>query len=309
MPHNLRIIFMGTPDFAVPSLQALVEAGYPVVAVVTAPDKPSGRGLQLKASPVKMYAQSQGIPVLQPDKLKNPEFLSALRAFQADLQVVVAFRMLPEVVWNMPPKGTINLHASLLPDYRGAAPINHAIIQGETETGATTFFLQHAIDTGDIIDSIRVPILPDDNAGTLHDKLMIQGAQLIVKTADAIEQNTYTTQAQSGVSNKTAPKIFREDCKIDWHQPAMRIHNLIRGLSPYPAAFTDVAGMQWKLFQSVPIIAAHQLQPGTWVSDHKSYVHIACADGYINVLSLQAEGKKRMEIADFLRGNKLPQQG
>ena len=307
MPHNLRIIFMGTPDFAVPSLQALAEAGYQVVAVVTAPDKPSGRGLQLKASPVKIYAQSQGIPVLQPEKLKNPEFLSALRAFQADLQVVVAFRMLPEVVWNMPPKGTINLHASLLPDYRGAAPINHAIIQGETETGATTFFLQHAIDTGDIIDSIRVPILPDDNAGTLHDKLMIQGAQLIVKTVDAIEQNTYTTQAQSGVSDKTAPKIFRDDCKIDWHQPAIRIHNLIRGLSPYPAAFTDVAGIQWKIFQSTPVITTHQLQPGTLVSDHKTYLHIACADGFLNIISLQAEGKKRMEIAEFLRGNRIPQ--
>lgn len=306
MSHNLRIIFMGTPDFAVPSLQALVEAGYPVVAVVTAPDKPSGRGLQLKASPAKIYAQSQGIPVLQPDKLKNPEFLSALRAFQADLQVVVAFRMLPEVVWNMPPKGTINLHASLLPDYRGAAPINHAIIHGETETGATTFFLQHAIDTGDIIDQIRMPILPTDNAGTLHDKLMMQGAQLIVKTVDAIAQNTYTTQAQSGVSDKTAPKIFRDDCKIDWHQPAMRIHNLIRGLSPYPAAFTDIAGTQWKIFTSTPIITAHASEPGTIVSDHKTYLHIACADGFIQIHSLQAEGKKRMEIEEFLRGYRLP---
>lgn len=306
MSHNLRIIFMGTPDFAVPSLQALVEAGYPVVAVVTAPDKPSGRGLQLKASPAKIYAQSQGIPVLQPDKLKNPEFLSALRAFQADLQVVVAFRMLPEVVWNMPPKGTINLHASLLPDYRGAAPINHAIIHGETETGATTFFLQHAIDTGDIIDQIRMPILPTDNAGTLHDKLMMQGAQLIVKTVDAIAQNTYTTQAQSGVSDKTAPKIFRDDCKIDWHQPAMRIHNLIRGLSPYPAAFTDIAGTQWKIFTSTPIITAHASEPGTIVSDHKTYLHIACLDGFIQIQSLQAEGKKRMEIEEFLRGYRLP---
>lgn len=306
MSHNLRIIFMGTPDFAVPSLQALVEAGYPVVAVVTAPDKPSGRGLQLKASPVKMYAQSQGLPVLQPDKLKNPEFLSDLRAFQADLQVVVAFRMLPEVVWNMPPTGTINLHASLLPDYRGAAPINHAIIHGETETGATTFFLQHAIDTGDIIDQIRMPILPTDNAGTLHDKLMMQGAQLIVKTVDAIERNTYTTQAQSGVSDKTAPKIFRDDCKIDWHQPAMRIHNLIRGLSPYPAAFTDIAGTQWKVFTSTPIITAHASEPGTIVSDHKTYLHIACADGFIQIHSLQAEGKKRMEIEEFLRGYRLP---
>ncbi len=305
MQHRMRIIFMGTPDFAVPSLQALLDAGFPVVAVVTAPDKPSGRGLQLKASPVKAFAAAHNIPVLQPEKLRDPAFLDALRSFNADLQVVVAFRMLPEVVWNMPPKGTINLHASLLPDYRGAAPINHAIINGETETGATTFFLQHAIDTGDIIDNIRIAILPEDNAGTLHDKLMLQGAALVAKTVIAIEANTYTTKPQSGQSNKTAPKIFKEHCKINWNDSAIKIHNLIRGLSPYPGAFTDVAGVQWKIFAAQPITSFPSSAPGTIKTDNKTYLHIACADGFINILEIQAEGKKRMSISEFLRGNRI----
>ncbi len=305
MKHHLRIVFMGTPDFAVPSLRALVDAGFPVVAVVTAPDKPSGRGLKLQATPVKMTAEALGIPVLQPLKLKDPEFLAALSALNADLQVVVAFRMLPEVVWNMPPKGTINLHASLLPDYRGAAPINHAIMQGETITGATTFFLQHAIDTGDIIDSIQVPITPDDNAGTLHDALMMEGAALVVKTVTAIESGTYTTKPQSGTSNKLAPKIFREDCRINWHQDAVHIYNFIRGLSPYPGAFTDVTGVQWKILAAKPITAQHSLHPGAVETDNKTYLHIACTDGFISVLSIQAEGKKRMEIGEFLRGNRI----
>lgn len=305
MKHHLRIVFMGTPDFAVPSLRALVDAGFPVVAVVTAPDKPSGRGLKLQATPVKMTAEALGIPVLQPLKLKDPEFLAALSALNADLQVVVAFRMLPEVVWNMPPKGTINLHASLLPDYRGAAPINHAIMQGETITGATTFFLQHAIDTGDIIDSIQVPITPDDNAGTLHDTLMMEGAALVVKTVTAIESGTYTTKPQSGTSNKLAPKIFREDCRINWQQDAEHIHNFIRGLSPYPGAFTDVTGVQWKILAAKPITAQHSLHPGAVETDNKTYLHIASTDGFISVLSIQAEGKKRMEIGEFLRGNRI----
>lgn len=305
MKHHLRIVFMGTPDFAVPSLRALVDAGFPVVAVVTAPDKPSGRGLKLQATPVKMTAEALGIPVLQPLKLKDPEFLAALSALHADLQVVVAFRMLPEVVWNMPPKGTINLHASLLPDYRGAAPINHAIMQGETITGATTFFLQHAIDTGDIIDRIQVPITPDDNAGTLHDTLMMEGAALVVKTVTAIESGTYTTKPQSGTSNKLAPKIFREDCRINWYQDTVHIHNFIRGLSPYPGAFTDVTGVQWKILTAKPITAQHSLHPGAVETDNKTYLHIACTDGFISVLSIQAEGKKRMEIGEFLRGNRI----
>lgn len=305
MTPRLRIVFMGTPEFAVPTLTALVEAGFDVVGVITAPDKPSGRGLQLKSTPVKMTAEALGIPVLQPMLLKAPEFLANLRALQADLQVVVAFRMLPEVVWNMPPKGTINLHASLLPDYRGAAPINHAIMQGETMTGATTFFLQHAIDTGDIIDRIQVPITPDDNAGTLHDKLMLEGAALVVKTVHAIENGTYTTHPQSGTSHKIAPKIFREDCKINWHTSAADLHNFIRGLSPHPGAFTDLMGSTWKILKSKPLIDDHGKAPGTISTDQKSFLRIACADGWIDILSIQAEGKKRMDIQDFLRGNRV----
>lgn len=302
MAHHLRIIYMGTPDFAVPGLQKLVEAGFNVVAVVTAPDKPSGRGLQVKPTPVKVYADSQGIPVLQPVKLKDPEFISTLRTYNADLQVVVAFRMLPEVVWNMPPKGTINLHASLLPDYRGAAPINHAIINGEKETGATTFFLQHAIDTGDLIDQIRIPIHDDDNAGSIHDTLMMLGADLIVKTVIAIEENNYSTKPQSGESNKIAPKIFRENCRIDWNQPAERIHNVIRGLSPYPGAFTDIKGPQWKILKSKFEIEPHQQSPGTIATDAKTYLKISSADGWVYVLAIQPEGKRNMDIATFLHG-------
>lgn len=302
MAHLLRIIYMGTPEFALPGLQKLVEAGFPVVAVVTAPDKPSGRGLQVKPTPIKVYAESQGIPVLQPVKLKDPTFIETLKSYQADLQVVVAFRMLPEIVWQMPRLGTINLHASLLPDYRGAAPINHAVINGEKETGATTFFLQHAIDTGDMIDQIRIPIRDEDNAGTIHDTLMIQGADLILKTVIAIEKNNYTTRPQSGTSNKIAPKIFRDDCRIDWHKPAEQIHNFIRGLSPYPGAFTEVKGVQWKILRSSPDTTSHNIPAGTIETDGRTFLRFACGNGWLNVLQLQPEGKRKMEIDEFLRG-------
>ncbi len=302
MEKKLRIIYMGTPDFAVGGLRALVEAGFNIVAVITAPDKPSGRGLQLQQSPVKQFALAHEIPVLQPEKLKNAEFLETLRSYQADLQVVVAFRMLPEVVWNMPPLGTLNLHASLLPDYRGAAPINHAIIQGEKVTGVTTFFLKHEIDTGDIIFSEKVEIQPEDYAGSLHDKLMETGAQLIVKTVAAIQSGTVITTPQSGISEKTAPKIFKENCLIDWNKPTEQIHNFIRGLSPYPGAYTMLRGKMLKIFESEKIITQHHHATGEFITDNKSSIQFTTSDGFINVLSLQAEGKKRMTAEEFLRG-------
>lgn len=302
MEKKLRIIYMGTPDFAVGGLRALVEAGFNIVAVITAPDKPSGRGLQLQQSPVKQFALAHDIPVLQPEKLKNAEFLETLRSYQADLQVVVAFRMLPEVVWNMPPLGTLNLHASLLPDYRGAAPINHAIIQGEKVTGVTTFFLKHEIDTGDIIFSEKVEIQPEDNAGSLHDKLMETGAQLIVKTVAAIQSGTVITTPQSGISEKTAPKIFKENCLINWNQSTEQIHNFIRGLSPYPGAYTMLRGKMLKIFESEKIITQHHHATGEFITDNKSSIQFTTSDGFINVLSLQAEGKKRMTAEEFLRG-------
>ena len=302
MEKKLRIIYMGTPDFAVGGLRALVEAGFNIVAVITAPDKPSGRGLQLQQSPVKQFALAHDIPVLQPEKLKNLEFLETLRSYNADLQVVVAFRMLPEVVWNMPPLGTLNLHASLLPDYRGAAPINHAIIQGEKVTGVTTFFLKHEIDTGDIIFSEKVEIQPEDNAGSLHDKLMETGAQLIVKTVAAIQSGTVVTMPQSGISEKTAPKIFKENCLINWNQSTEQIHNFIRGLSPYPGAYTMLRGKMLKIFESEKIITQHHHATGEFITDNKSSIQFTTSDGFINVLSLQAEGKKRMTAEEFLRG-------
>jgi len=305
MTAKLRIIYMGTPEFAVGGLKALVDNGFNVVAVVTAPDKPSGRGLHVQQSPIKQFAVEHAIPVLQPVKLKDPGFVASLQLFKADLQVVVAFRMLPEIVWTMPRLGTLNLHASLLPDYRGAAPINHAIINGETVTGVTTFFLQHAIDTGDIIFKEQVNIAPDDNAGTLHDKLMSVGAQLIVKTVQSIADNNYKTTPQSGISNKIAPKIFKETCMINWHQHADTINNFIRGLSPYPGAYTILHNKILKIYAAVPEIVTHQIPAGTFESDNAKYLKFATADGFINITALQAEGKKRMLIADFLRGNKL----
>ena len=302
MNPTLRIIFMGTPDFAVPSLDILLQNNYNVVGVVTAPDKPAGRGMELQQSAVKKYAVENNLHVLQPEKLKNPAFLEELRSLQADLQIVVAFRMLPEVVWNMPPLGSVNLHGSLLPQYRGAAPINWAVINGEKETGVTTFKLKHEIDTGDIIFSEKVEILPNDNAGTLHDKLMETGAQLIVKTVTAIQSGTVVTTPQSGTSEKTAPKIFKENCLIDWNKPTEQIHNFIRGLSPYPGAYTMLRGKMLKIFESEKIITQHHHVAGEFITDNKSAIQFTTSDGYINVLSLQAEGKKRMTAEEFLRG-------
>ncbi|WP_442590454.1 methionyl-tRNA formyltransferase [Pedobacter sp. AW31-3R] len=306
----MKIVFMGTPDFAVASLNALYEAGYEIAGVVTAADKPAGRGQKLQESAVKKYAVEKGIKVLQPLKLKDPAFIAELTSLNADLQVVVAFRMLPEVVWNMPPKGTINLHGSLLPHYRGAAPINHAIINGETESGVTTFFLKHEIDTGDVIFSEKVSIAADDTAGDLHDKLMETGAALLVKTVKAVEGNNYTEipQPMSG-ELKHAPKIFKEFCKIDWNQPVKTIYNLIRGLSPYPTAFTQLNDKIIKIFKAAYEETkgdngkAHL--PGDFMTDGKTYLKFAATDGFIQLLDVQYEGKKRMMVDEFLRGMRL----
>ncbi|KAA6430505.1 methionyl-tRNA formyltransferase [Dyadobacter flavalbus] len=297
---------MGTPEFAVPSLKSLVESNSNIVAVVTVPDKPSGRGQKQTASPVKMYAQEKGIPVLQPEKLKNPEFLEELKSYNADLQVVVAFRMLPEVVWNMPPKGTFNLHSSLLPQYRGAAPINWAVINGETETGVTTFFIEKDIDTGKIIFQDKETISEDDDAGSLHDRLMLKGAQLVVKTVQAIENGSFPQEPQQEPADiKMAPKIFRETCEIDWKRPSLEIHNFVRGLSPYPAAWTVLNGLSCKIFRTKIVDSQKDEQPGAYRTDHKTYLHFCTGDGWISVENLQLEGKKRMNTGDFLRGNKI----
>ncbi|WP_316757292.1 methionyl-tRNA formyltransferase [Pedobacter aquatilis] len=302
----MKIVFMGTPDFAVASLDALVKANFNVVAVITAPDKPAGRGQKINESAVKRYAVEKGIPVLQPEKLKNPEFLEELKSYEADLQVVVAFRMLPEVVWNMPSKGTINLHGSLLPQYRGAAPINHAIINGEKESGVTTFFLTHTIDTGDIILSDKTPIADDETAGELHDKLMVIGANLLVKTVTAIAEGNFTEQPQpqSDVL-KHAPKIFKDDCKINWNNPSQLIYNLIRGLSPYPTAFTLLNDKTLKIFKAELENKEPGIAVGGFLSDGKTYLKFATKDGFIKLLDIQYEGKKRMLIQDFLRGMRL----
>lgn len=302
---------MGTPEFAVESLKRLVEGGYNVVAVITMPDKPMGRhGSVLQPSPVKQYAVSQGLKVLQPEKLKDEAFIGELQSLHADLQIVVAFRMLPEVVWAMPRLGTFNLHASLLPQYRGAAPINWAVINGETETGITTFFLKHEIDTGEIIDQVRIPIADTDDVGVVYDKLMRLGGDLVLKTVDAILDGNVKTVPQESVplSGKLhpAPKIFKETCRIDWTQGTKRIYDFIRGLSPYPGAWTEFhvgeTVSTLKLFETQKIFADHALEPGAFVTDGKSYLHIATSDGYLNVLSLQLAGKKRMGIADFMKG-------
>ncbi|MBE9601276.1 methionyl-tRNA formyltransferase [Pedobacter sp. MC2016-24] len=302
----MKIVFMGTPDFAVASLNALVQAGFDVVGVVTAADKPAGRGQKIHESAVKQYAIAHGLKVLQPLKLKDSEFIDELKALQADLQVVVAFRMLPEMVWNMPAKGTINLHASLLPQYRGAAPINHAIINGEKESGVTTFFLKHEIDTGDVIFSEKVTIADDDTAGDLHDKLMSTGADLLVKTVTAIAEGNYTEQPQpQSATLKHAPKIFKEHCLIDWDQPARSIYNLIRGLSPYPTAFTKLNDKTLKVFKAELEEGETGAAAGTLKSDGKTYLKFAAQDGYIKFTDLQYEGKKRMQVDEFLRGMRL----
>ena len=309
---DLRIVYMGTPEFAVESLKRLVEGGYQVVGVITMPDKPMGRhGSVLQASPVKQYAVSQGLKVLQPEKLKNEEFLEELRALKADLQIVVAFRMLPEVVWNMPRLGTFNLHASLLPQYRGAAPINWAVINGETETGITTFFLKHEIDTGEIIDQVRIPIADTDNVEVVYDKLMKLGGDLVVKTVDAILEGKVKTTPQEQLAKaeelRPAPKIFKETCRIDWTAGVKKVCDFVRGLSPYPAAWTELhqgeaAPVSLKIFETEKLFTPHTLKPGTVVTDKKTYFHIASTDGFLRVLSLQLAGKKRMDVADFLRG-------
>ena len=302
----MKIVFMGTPDFAVASLNALVEAGFDIVGVVTASDKPAGRGQKLNESAVKQYAVSKGIKVLQPLKLKDPLFIEELKALNADLQVVVAFRMLPEMVWDMPAKGTINLHASLLPQYRGAAPINHAIINGEKESGVTTFFLKHEIDTGDVIFSESVSIADDETAGDLHDKLMNVGAGLLVKTVKAIEADSYTEQAQpQSTELKHAPKIFKEHCLIDWNQPVHKIYNQIRGLSPYPTAFTKLNDKTLKVFKATFEEKEPGISPGSFLSDGKTYLKFATKDGFIKLTDLQYEGKKRMQVDEFLRGMRL----
>jgi methionyl-tRNA formyltransferase len=305
----MRIVFMGTPDFAVGSLDALVKSGADIVGVITAPDKPSGRGQKISEPAVKKYAVEHGLPVLQPVRLKDPEFLQQLRGLQAELQVVVAFRMLPEAVWNMPPRGTINLHASLLPQYRGAAPINWAIINGETESGVTTFFLKHEIDTGDIIFSEKVPVSETDTAGDLHDTLMDVGAQLLVKTVHAIENGTYQEvpqeQVTAGRELKHAPKIFKEDCEIDFNQDVATVYNHIRGLSPYPTAFTRIQEKNLKVFRATRELVEPGISPGGILSDHKTFLKFACRDGFISVTDVQLEGKKRMNIDEFLRGVRL----
>lgn len=303
---KLRIIFMGTPEFAVPSLQRLVEEGFNVVAVITAPDKPQGRGKKLGTSPVKDYALSQNIPLLQPTNLKDPIFLKELKSFEADVQIIVAFRMLPEVVWNMPPHGSFNLHASLLPDYRGAAPINWAIINGEKETGITTFKLQHEIDTGNIMFQEKEPIFFTDNVGTLYERLMNKGAWLLVKTVNAIEQGDYELKPQKKEGNlKHAPKIFRENCEINWNQASQKVRDFIRGLSPYPAAWTLLDGKTLKIFDCNLSPEKYTDTPGTFKSDQKTFIDIVTQNGALRISELQLQGKKRMKTEDFLRGYQM----
>jgi methionyl-tRNA formyltransferase len=304
--NKLRIIFMGTPEFAVPSLQILIDHGFEVAAVITAPDKPQGRGQKLVPSPVKECALKNNIPVLQPTNLKSPEFLDQLRQVNANLQVVVAFRMLPEVVWSMPALGTFNLHASLLPQYRGAAPINWAIINGEKETGVTTFFLQHEIDTGHIIFQEKEPIAPDDNVGTLYERLMHKGAQLVLKTVQAIQSGTHpATPQQVPATIHHAPKIFKETCEINWNQPASSVINFVRGLSPYPAAWSVLNGKLFKIYHVTLVSGKAKVSAGTLDTDQKKYLHIACADGWVSIEAWQPEGKKRMTPEEYFRGNKL----
>ncbi|MFI5185361.1 MAG: methionyl-tRNA formyltransferase [Chitinophagales bacterium] len=324
-----RIVFMGTPEFAVASLEALIKAGFHIAGVVTAPDKAAGRGMKMNESAVKKYALEKGLKILQPEKLKNPGFLEELKSLNADLQVVVAFRMLPEVVWDMPPKGTINLHASLLPQYRGAAPINWAIINGEKETGITTFTLQHEIDTGNILLQEKIPIGENETAGELHDRMKEIGAKLLVETVKGILEGSLQETPQSSIVNrqpsvessqtsesdsdsrltthdsrflKHAPKINTETCEINWQKSVDEVHNLIRGLSPYPAAFTELSDKTLKVFRSEKEPAVPTSRIGRWETDRKTYLKFACKDGYIHLKEVQLEGKKRMNIEDFLRG-------
>ena len=315
--EDLRIVYMGTPDFAVESLRCLVEGGYNVVGVITMPDKPAGRGHKLQFSPVKQYALEHSLPLLQPEKLKDEAFVEALREWKADLQIVVAFRMLPEVVWNMPRLGTFNLHASLLPQYRGAAPINWAVINGDTETGITTFFLRHEIDTGEVIQQVRIPIADTDDVGIVHDKLMMLGGKLVTETVDAILNDAVKPIPQEEMAVvgelRPAPKIFKDTCRIDWNQPVKRIYDFIRGLSPYPAAWSELVQpdgetVVMKIFETEKIIQSHQLTPGTLLTDGKTYIHVAAADGIIGIRALQLPGKKRLKTDELLRGFRLAEE-
>lgn len=307
----LRIVFMGTPDFAVPSLDILIKNKYTVVGVITVPDKPAGRGLQLQQSAVKKYAVEHNLPLLQPEKLKDENFIASLKALNANLQIVVAFRMLPEVVWQMPELGTFNLHGSLLPQYRGAAPINWAVMNGEKETGVSTFFLQHEIDTGKIIHASKCPILEEDTAGTIHDKLMYIGADLVLKTVDdivngttnSVDQNEFISQ---DIKLKAAPKIQKHDCKINWNTSCEIITNKVRGLNPFPTAFAEFTNdeltISMKLFECKKEVQIHHYIPGTLLTDNKSYLKIAATDGFVHLVKLQLAGKKSMPVPDFLRG-------
>lgn len=310
----MRLVYFGTPEFAASQLEAIVQAGYEVATVVTMPDKPAGRGKKIQFSDVKKTALEHGLPLLQPEKLKDPQFLSALESLHADLFVVVAFRMLPEVVWNMPPMGTFNLHASLLPQYRGAAPINHAIINGETETGLTTFFLNEEIDKGKVILQQAIPIRPDETAGELHDELMHLGNQLVVETIRKIENGDLQTVTQeelaAGTVLKDAPKIFKDFCQIKWNRDCKSIYNHIRGLSPYPAAHTTLQTQEGslidlKVYNTNIEYSSHNIPVGTVLTDGKTYLKVASEDGFIHLTTLQQAGKKAMDIAEFLRGMRL----
>ncbi len=306
---DLRIVFMGTPEFAVASLAALVKAECTIVGVITAPDKPAGRGMQLQQSAVKKYAVEHNLNVLQPEKLKNPEFIDQLKALQADLQIVVAFRMLPIIVWNMPPMGTLNVHGSLLPKYRGAAPINWAVINGDTETGVTTFKLKHEIDTGNILLQDRFTIHEEDTAGIVHDKMKEIGAALLLKTVKGLAENTIEEVPQATIETNQewphAPKLFSETCKIDWKKTTQQVYNLIRGLSPYPTATTVFQKKLLKIFSSTKEIIAHKIELGHFVTDSKTFLKFATSDGFIHCKEIQLEGKKKMSIEDFLRGYKF----
>ena len=322
--EDLRIGYMGTPDFAVEALRQLVEGGYNVVGVITMPDKPAGRGHKIQYSPVKQYALEQNLPLLQPEKLKDEAFVQALREWKADLQIVVAFRMLPEVVWSMPRLGTFNLHASLLPQYRGAAPINWAVINGDTETGITTFFLKHEIDTGEVIQQVRVPIADTDNVEIVHDKLMMLGGKLVVETVDAILNGVVKPVPQEEMAVvgelRPAPKIFKETCRIDWNQPVKKVYDFIRGLSPYPAAWSELVSPEGevvvvKIFETEKYIRNEGkrcrnsrgcfCKVGSIETDGKKYIKVAVPGGFVSVLSLQLPGKKRLKTDELLRGFRL----
>jgi methionyl-tRNA formyltransferase len=308
MKNTLKIVYMGTPEFAVEPLKTLLENGYNIVSVVTAPDKPAGRGREVKQSDVKRFALERRLPVMQPEKLRDGNFIESLKSLNADLFLVVAFRMLPEAVWSMPPKGTVNLHASLLPNYRGAAPINHAIINGETTTGVTTFIISHEIDTGEILLQKEIEIHDDETAGTLHDRLMIVGAELLLETVEKIESSDVHPFKQPQIPNlRPAPKLFRETCEIDWNRPVEQIRNLIRGLSPYPGAWCELKNetktLQIKILKAFADTETTGNMPaGTVCSDGKSCLKIACADRFLCVDELQPEGKKRMSVKAFLAG-------